>query len=79
MKKVFAAMLFGVMVFVGSLTTSEAAEYINGYEVTVAEDGCRIYTEESMKKFAADHKGQQVKDQIFIDTMRHIRHMAIRG
>lgn len=79
MKKVFAAMVLGFGVFVGSLTTSEAAEFVNGYEVTVAEDGCRIYTEESMKKFAADHKGQQVKDQIFIDTMRHIRHMAIRG
>ena len=74
MKKLFTAMLFGVMVLLGSLTTSEAAEYVNGYEVTVAEDGCRIYTEESLERFAADHKGQNVRDQIFLDTMHHIRH-----
>lgn len=79
MKKLVTAMLFGVMVLLGSLTTSEAAEIVNGYEVIVAEDGCKIYTEESMKKFADDHKGQNVQDQIFLNTMRHIRHMAIRG
>lgn len=79
MKKVFAAMVLGFMVFVGSLTTSEAAEYINGYEVTVAEDGCRIYTAESFSRFANDHRGQNITDKIFISTKQHIVHSAIRG
>lgn len=79
MKKMLTAIVLGMVLLVGSYNTTEAAEHVNGYEVTIAEDGCRIYTTESFKKFAVDHQGENIKDQIFLNTMRHIRHMAIRG
>lgn len=80
MKKIMAAMVLGMVLLVGSYNTTEAAEMVNnGYEVIVADDGCRIYSEESFNRFAKDHNGQNVTDQIFLNTMRHIRHMAIRG
>ena len=78
MKKLFASFVLGIMVLLGSYSATEAAEFINGYEVTIADDGCRIYTAESMKRFAADHKGQNVTDEIFIATMQHIRHSAFK-
>ena len=78
MKKMLASLLLGFALFLGSYSATEAAEFINGYEVTIADDGCRIYTAESMKRFAADHKGQKVNDEIFIATMQHIRHAAFK-
>lgn len=78
MKKLFASLFLGIMVLVGSYSATEAAELVNGYEVTIAEDGCRIYTSDAMKKFVADNKGQTVTDQIFLDTMRHIRHSSFK-
>ncbi len=78
MKKLFVSLVLGIMVLVGSYSATEAAELVNGYEVTIAEDGCRIYTAESMKRFAADHKGQNVTDEIFIATMQHLRHAAFK-
>lgn len=79
MKKVIASILFGVMCLFGSLATSEASEYVNGYEVIVAEDGCVIYTAESFSRFVSDHRGQNITDKIFIATKQHIVHSAIRG
>ena len=78
MKKMLATLLVGFALFFGSYSATEAAELVNGYEVTIAEDGCRIYTAESMKRFAADHKGQNVTDEIFIATMQHLRHAAFK-
>ena len=79
MKKLFASMLFGVMILFGSLATSEAAECVNAYETIIAEDGCVIYTPESYARYANDHIGMIVKDRIFIQTKQHIVHSAIRG
>lgn len=78
MKKMLATLLVGFALFFGSYSATEAAEFINGYEVTIADDGCRIYTAESMKRFVSDHKGQNVSDEIFIATMQHIRHATFK-
>ena len=79
MKKIFTAILFGLMLLVGSWNTTEAADSVNGYETIVADDGCVIYTAESFARFVNDHRGQNITDRIFISTKQHIVHSAIRG
>lgn len=76
MKKMLAAIVLGMVLLVGNYNTTEAAEMVNGYEVILADDGCRIYSAESFSRFAKDHAGQKVTDQIFISTIQHIRHSA---
>lgn len=79
MKKMFVAIVWGMILLVGSYNTTEAAELENGYETIIAEDGCVIYTPESYARYANDHIGMIVKDKIFIQTKQHIIHSAIRG
>ena len=78
MKKLLAAMVFGMVMIVGSISTTEA-EYVNNYETIIAEDGCCIYTAEAFARYANEHRGQVIKDTIFIQTKQHIIHSAIRG
>ena len=78
MKKMLTSLLVGFALFFGSYSATEAAETVNGYEIVIAVDGCRIYTNEAMKRFVDENKAQKVNDEIFIATMQHIRHAAFK-